>query len=206
MGRRWSVIFGLALTALAGPALVDAVRAVPVLPVMDALRSGSAVSDLERSRAAALLSPLTSARPLADRAALLPPDRADEAEAAAVGALRRRPLDAHTWLRLAHLRHARGASAADVGRAVVASMAAAPTHRPLLFARLPVAATAWSGITPDERERVLAQTALAWEMDPARVRSLLAFPDGVALLRRLFARTQAREAPPGAEPPPEFEG
>lgn len=203
MRRLPALAFGLMLAVMAAPALLDAVRALPAAPVLDTLRAGEPVSDAEQGRAADALAGLTSTRALADRAVLLPPA---EAEAAAVEALARRPLDAHTWLRLAHLRQAREAPAAEVAAALVASMAAAPTDRPLLFARLPLAAAAWEGVRDADRARVLDQVALAWDVDARRVRGLLVSPQGAALLRRMFARSRGPEAPPEGPPPPESAG
>lgn len=190
---------GAMLSALAAPALLDAMRALPAGAVIDAMRAGSHVSEATRLGAAEALKGVSEARLLADRAALLPPGTA--AEATAVAALKQRPLDAHTWLRLAYLRQARGAPKAEVAAAVVASMMAAPTNRPLLFARLPLAAEAWEGISrPADRTRVLDQVALAWDVDPARTRTMLRSLDGAALLRRMFSRTQAPAVQPIAAP------
>lgn len=196
-------LFGLLLTTIAAPALVNAVHALAAAPVMDSLRAGEPVSKAARLHAAKALAHLTDARALADQAVLLPPGKA---EAAAKKALAQRPLDAHTWLRLAHLRFTRGAPAEEVAGAVVASMAAAPTDRPLLFARLPLAAATWTGVKPEDRARVLDQVALAWDVDPDRVRWLLRSPQGVALLRRMFEHTRAPGEPRATRPQRGSEG
>lgn len=108
--------------------------------------------------------------------------------------LARRPLDAHGWARLAWERHRQGAPPRAVAAAVALSMRAAPTDRPLLFARLPLAAAAWDGFTPAEQALVLDQAALAWAVDRRTARE--------AAGPRLLARSLSRAAPPAAAPPP----
>lgn len=105
-----------------------------------------------------------------------------------------RPLDAHGWARLAWDRHQQGALPRAVAAAVALSMRAAPTDRPLLFARLPLAAAAWDGFTPEDRALALDQAALAWAVDRRKARD--------AAGPRLLARSLSRAAPPAAGPPP----
>lgn len=112
--------------------------------------------------------------------------------------LHTRPLDAHGWARLAWERQRDGAPAREVAAAVVFSMRAAPTDRPLLFARLPLAAAAWDGFTAAERTVVLDQARLAWAVDRRRARASAPGPQGA----RLLARSLTREERPAAAPPP----
>lgn len=95
-----------------------------------------------------------------------------------------RPLDAYGWAALAADRHAAGAPAAEVAAALVLSMRAAPTDRPLLFARLPLAPTAWPALTPAQRAEVTAQVRLAWAVDRRRARAALPGVAGARLLAR----------------------
>lgn len=177
---------GLLLVGLGLPALIQAVRALPAahLPP-DAppavVRAAAAAADA-RTRGM-LLSPLD---PTAARAALRE-------------ALADRPRDAHAWARLAWLDLTIGDGRA-AAEAVVRSMQAAPTDRPLLFARLPLAAAAWDQVTPAARGVVLDQVRLAWDVDRRRTRAALAPPQGLRLLAAALSPAPAGPRAAGAAP------
>jgi hypothetical protein len=93
------------------------------------------------------------------------PDRATwigRAEQHAIAAVRANPADGDTWVRLAFIRQARGASQRDILDPLITSLDVAPNRRQLWKPRMAMLMYYWAALKPNELPIVRHQIRTMW--------------------------------------------